>query len=103
MTDQERIEELESIVGVGKNDIARDAFFSFCKVVDMQSKRLKKFNLDTEIVKDAKEDKVYDRTMDIVVKMPKMITDLISLRDQLKISNKEIQEAFVDSIAQPRK
>ncbi len=99
---KQRCEDYESILGISDNDVAKKAFMSLCRVVEQQTKRLNKFNLDTEITKDAKEDKVYDRTMDIIVKMPKMIGDIHSLRKELGITNKQIEEAFVDGIAEKR-
>lgn len=99
-----KCEEYEKIIGVGEHDVARSAFYALCRIADLQTKRLNKFNIETEIAKDSKEDKIYDRTMDIVVKMPKMITDINSLRKELGLTNKNIQEeVFVDSIAETRK
>ena len=102
---EERVKELESIIGIDKNDIARNAFISFCKMVASQTNLLNNFKLDTEIKKiPAKDgDKIYDRTMAIHDGMPKMIENVLNLRDKLKISNKEIEEAFVDNIAETRK
>lgn len=94
-------EEYESILGIDDKDLVREAFLAYCKMVDMQTKRLKKFNLDNEIIKE-KADLVYDRTMAIAEKMPKSISEIISLREQLKITKKEIEESFADTIAQPR-
>lgn len=100
---QKKCEEYESILGIGEFDLAKKAFISFCRVVHQQSERLNKFKLDTEIVKEDKADKVYDRTMDIVIKMPKMISDIHNLRKELGISNTQIEEAFTDGIADKRK
>lgn len=98
-----KCEEYESILGIGEFDLAKKAFISFCKVINQQAKRLDKFTLETEIIKEDKADKVYDRTMDIVVKMPKMISDIHSLRKELGISNAQLEEAFTDGIAERRR
>lgn len=101
---KKKCEEYESILGVGERDIAKDAFISLCRVVSAQSKRIGKFNLDTEIETNSKEDKVYDRTMAIVEKMPKMISEINSLRKELGLTNKLVSdEVFADSIAKERK
>ena len=75
-------------------------------MLSQQTKRLNKFELDKEIGSNSKEDKVYDRTMDIVIKMPKMISELNSLKAELKIIGSEDEDkknkAFVDNIAQNR-
>jgi len=99
---KQKISDYEAILGVGQNDIAKDAFLSLCRIVKLQSKRLNKFDLEHEIGQNSKEDKIYDRTMDIVVKMPKMISDIHSLRKELAITNSQIEEAFVDGIAEKR-
>lgn len=106
MSEQEkRIEELEGIIGIGKNDIARKAFMAVCKMTASQTTLLNNFTIESEIKKiPAKDgDKIYDRTIAILDGMPKLIGNIIELRDKLKISTKDIEEAFVDSIAQPRK
>lgn len=105
MTDidyKQKCEEYEQLLGIGGNDIAKDAFIALCRITKQQTKRLSKFDLEKEIGVNAKEDKVYDRTMDIVVKMPKMISDINTLRKELNISNNQIEEAFTDGIAEKR-
>lgn len=87
---KKRCDEYEKMLGIGKYDIPRKAFFALCKIVESQTNRLNKFNLDTEIVKDAKEDKVYDRTKAIWEGLPKMITDINSLRKDLNIKEIDI-------------
>jgi len=99
---QQTISDYESILGIGDNDIAKEAFLSLCKIAKQQSKRLNKFDLDKEIGSNPKDDKVYDRVMEIVVKMPKMISDIHALRKELGITNNQIEEAFVDGIAEKR-
>lgn len=102
---KKRCEELEEIIGIGKNDIARKAFISVCRMVSAQTDLLNKFTIETEIKKIPSKDgdKIYDRTIAVLDGMPKMITNIVELRDKLKITPKEIEEAFVDAIAQDRK
>lgn len=102
MTDAEKIQEYEEILGVNGKDIAKKAFLALCKVAKAQTKRLEIFNLDKEIAVNPKDDKIYDRTMGIVDSMPKMIKDIKSLREELGIKQKEIEEAFIDGIAEKR-
>jgi hypothetical protein len=99
---QQKVDDYESILGIGENDVAKEAFYSLCRIARQQTKRLDKFELDKEIGQNPKEDKVYDRVMEIVVKMPKMISDIHALRKELGITNKQIEEAFVDGIAEKR-
>lgn len=86
-----KIAEYEKILGIGEYSIEKRAFFALCRIANLQTDRLNKFNLDTEIVKDAKEDKIYDRTMGIVKEMPKMISDINTLRKELGINKTEFE------------
>lgn len=99
---KQKVEDYESILGIGDNDLAKKAFFSLCRVAKLQTNRLNIFDLDKEIGQNPKDDKVYDRVMEIVVKMPKMISDIHALRKELGITNTQIEEAFVDGIAEKR-
>lgn len=87
---KKRCEDYESILGVGEYSIEKSAFFALCRMVESQTLRLNKFNLETEIAKDAKEDKVYDRTMGIVKEFPKLLTELTALRKELGIERKDM-------------
>lgn len=93
MTDtdyKKRCEDYEKILGVGEVSIEKSAFFALCKMVESQTHRLNKFNLETEIGKDAKEDKIYDRTMGIVKEFPKLLTEVSALRKELGIERKDM-------------
>lgn len=83
------------------------AFYALRKMLSQQTKRLNKFDLEREISQNSKEDKVYERTMDIVIKMPKMISELNALRSEMKLSGDERKDTedmpFIESIAETRK
>jgi nitrogen fixation/metabolism regulation signal transduction histidine kinase len=70
-----------------------------------QTDRIDKFDLDKEIGLNPKDDKVYDRTMEIVIKMPKMISELNGLKTELKLTGKqEVDEApFIETVAETRR
>jgi hypothetical protein len=99
---KQKCEEYEEILGVGGKDIAKRAFLSICRIVNQQTKRLDKFDLDKEIGQNPKEDKIYDRTIAILEGMPKMIKDINALRAELKITKKEEEQTFIDSVADTR-
>ena len=100
---KEKCEEYEEILGINGKDLAKKAFLSICRIVNQQTKRLDKFVLDNEIGVSPKDDKIYDRTMAMVEGMPKMIKDINALRVELKITKKEEEETFIDSIAETRR
>jgi hypothetical protein len=91
---KKKVDEYEKMIGIGEYDIAKNAFFAICRIADLQTKRLNKFNLETEIAKDAKEDKIYDRTKAIWEGMAKMISDINSLRKELGIGKAEVAQQF---------
>jgi hypothetical protein len=93
---QQQVSEYEAILGVGKNDLAKRSFISYCKAVKKLSDRVKNITASGEDGAFTKED------TDLVTKMPKMINDVVDLREKLKLSNNEIEEAFVDGIAEKR-
>jgi len=82
------------------------AFYALRSMLIKQTNRINKFDLDREIGLNAKEDKVYDRTMDIVIKMPKMISELNALKAELKLSGNEekdkLKVPFIETIAKDR-
>lgn len=98
---KKKCEEYEKILGVGNYDIERSAFFALCRMADLQTQRLNNFNLESEIKGDPKEDKVYDRTMKILENIPKMISDINSLRRELNIGRKDIEQQFTKQRTTP--
>lgn len=92
---QQKVKDYESILGIGQYDLAKRSFISFCKAVRKLSDRAKNIT-ESEGGFFNKED------TDLVSKMPKMINDLIDLRERLKLSGAETEEAFVDGIADKR-
>ena len=95
---QQKLDDLKKAYGVGGYSIEKNAFFALCRIAELQTNRLNKFNLDSEITKDAKEDKVYDRTMAIVKELPKMISDINGLRKELNIGTKEMEQKLTRQI-----
>ncbi len=93
---KKKCEEYEAILGIGQYDLAKRSFISFCKAVRKLSDRAQKIS-STEDGGYAKED------TDLVSKMPKMISDIVDLRDKLKLTKKEEEETFIDSIAETRR
>ena len=93
---KKKCEEYESILGIGQYDLAKRSFISLCKPVRKLSDRAQKIS-STEDGGYSKED------TDLVSKMPKMISDIVDLRDKLKLTKKEEEETFIDSIAETRR
>lgn len=99
-------EQLKEKIASMEDNPEVHAFYALRKMLTQQTKRLNKFDLEKEISVNAKEDKMYERTMDIVVKMPKMISELTALKTELKITGNEEDDKrnkpFVDGIAKSR-
>jgi hypothetical protein len=86
---QKENELLKRKLAYFEKDAASRGFFSLNRIVNQQIDRLNSFDLDTEIKQDPKTDKVYDRTQAIWEKLPKLISELNSLRFELKIDEGE--------------
>ena len=98
---KQTIQEYEQILGIGEYSIEKDAFYALCRITMLQTVRLNRFNLETEIAKDAKEDKIYERTMAIVKELPKMISDISSLRKELGVEKKDAREQYLKQSITP--
>ena len=94
---KEKCEEYEAILGIGQFDLAKRSFINYCKAVKKLSERVKNISATGEDGAFSKED------TDLVTKMPKMINDVVDLRDKLKLTKREIEETFIDSIAETRR
>lgn len=104
--DKKKIEILERKLAHFEKDATKRGFYALNRIVNLQADRLNKFNLETEIAKDAKEDKVYDRTATIWEKLPKLLSELNSLKIELRISGDEesdTSKTFTDTIADNRR
>jgi len=100
---QKRIEILEQRLQLYENDAVYRGYYVLNKVVNEQIGILISLNLENEIKKDPKEDKKYDRVKGIWEGLKGMLTDLNTLKVELKITGDEEKDkrktAFLDTLA----
>jgi hypothetical protein len=97
---------LKKRISLYENDATYRGYYALNKIVNQQVDRLNKFNLESEISQNAKEDKVYDRTKAIWEGLRGMISDLNILKAELKITGNEERDGkkvpFIETVAEPR-
>lgn len=102
-----KIASLEQRLSLYEKDATFRGYYALNKIVNQQIERLQKFNLETEITQNAKDDKTYDRTKNIWEGLKGMISDLVALKTELKISgdqDKDINKKvpFIETVAEQR-
>ena len=91
--EKKKVSVLEQKLAVYENDdLEREGYYALKYWVKQQIDIVKDFQLSEEIKKNPKEDKYYDRVKALGEDMKKMISDLNTLRSELKISQKEDRE-----------
>lgn len=103
---QKRVEILEQRLQLYENDAVYRGYYVLNKVINEQIDILKSLNLESEIKKDPKEDKKYDRVKGIWEGLKGMLTDLNTLKSELKITGDEDKDKkkvpFLDTLATKR-
>jgi len=88
----EKVNEYEKILGIGENDPTKNAFIIFVKILNQQSDYLKEFKIKDKIDGKKSESVEYDRAMQMVDGLPKMITSVNDLRSLLKLTKEDLAE-----------
>lgn len=88
----DKINEYEKILGIGENDPTKNAFIIFVKILNQQSDYLKEFKIKDKIDGKKSESVEYDRAMQMVDGLPKMITSVNDLRSLLKLTKEDLVE-----------
>jgi hypothetical protein len=103
---QKKVDALEQQLRLYENDSIYRGYYVLNKVVNEQIDILKSMNLASEIGLNPKEDKKYDRIKAIWEGLKGMITDLNTLKVDLKITGDEHRDSkkvpFNDRIAENR-
>jgi hypothetical protein len=99
MSEQEKIKELEKENSFLKNRLRLyeepspvRAYYVGQKLLNQQVDYLKNFEFADEIKKNPKDDKVYDRSMDVFEKLTGNATKLNNLRSDLSLSGDESKD-----------
>ena len=87
------LEHYKKILGAG--DIATRSYISAVKILEQQVDFLNNFNIKENISKATKDDATYSRASDMWEKMPKMISELHKLKNELGIEYVEKEEELI--------
>lgn len=87
--EKRKVSFLEKEIALYKTDATIRGYYVQNRIVNQQLDILEKFNLETEIKLNPKEDKFYDRAMSLSDNMTKTITSLNALKLELKITGNE--------------
>lgn len=88
----ETIEELKKKLALYETDATKKGFYALNRIVNLQVEQLNKFELDTEIGQNPKDDKKYDRVKALWEGLRSMISDLNALKIELKITGNEKED-----------
>lgn len=80
------------------------AFYAMQRILNQQADFLSKFDLEYEIKRYEKDDKVYDRASELWEKLPTAISKLAILKTEIGVTGNEekdvaIKASFLDRIA----
>lgn len=91
---KKRCEEYEKRMGIGQDDPAKDGYLVLVAQLRQQNEYLKDFRLKDKIGNAVKDDPVYARSMDLIEKLPKMISSVSVLRIELKMEGEEKKSTY---------
>ena len=89
---QKIIIEYEKILGIGEHDPMKNAFIIYVKILNQQSDYLQDFKIKEKIDGKKSESAEYDRAMEMIKGLPKMINDVNDLKSVLKLSKEDLAE-----------
>ena len=90
---QEELEHYKKILGAG--DIATRSYISAVRILEQQVEFLNGFKIKENISKATKDDATYSRASDMWEKLPKMISELHKLKNELGIQYVEREEEMI--------
>jgi len=87
MTELEKeLEHYKKILGVGEHNPVLNAYKVYVTQLRQRVQYLELFSLKSKITTPAKDDPEYERAMDLIDSLPKMITSVNDLQVQLKVT-----------------
>ena len=82
----ESVEELRKKLSLFENDASKRGFYTLNRIVNQQIEFLNTFNITSKISSSEKEDAtMYKNAKELWENLPKMISSLNQLRDEMKI------------------
>lgn len=90
---QKEIEHYKQVLGIG--DIATRSYRTAVKILEQQVEFLDGFKIREKISSANKDDATYGRACDMWEKLPKLISELHKLKNELGIEYVEKEEEFL--------
>jgi hypothetical protein len=88
--EQQKVKVLEQKLAIYENeDLEREGYFALKGYIKQQVDFIKEFKLKDEISKNPKDEKFYDRVKSIGEGLKGMLTDLNTLKSELKITKED--------------
>lgn len=87
--EQKKVSVLEQKLALFEDEPEKSGYFALKRILNAQIKILNKFDLDTEIGQNPKDDKKYDRTKSLWEGLKPMIVELKNLKVELGITSLE--------------
>lgn len=99
MTDLETLkqenEKLRKENRLLRTDSSVRAFFALNRIINQQIDLLNDFDLKSNVEGKKSENAAFERTQSIWKEMPKLVSELNSLRNEMKIDDKEDEEEIL--------
>ena len=101
---QEKIEKLEKKLALYEKDSPARAYYVGQRMLNQQLDIIDEFKLKDEIIKNPKEDKLYDRVMSLFGDLTANATKINNLKGELDLSGDEKKDisrkpSFLDKMA----
>src|ERR1700689_3964120 len=91
---KKQISVLEQRLALYENDPQKNGDYVFRRILNQQVEYLKGFTIKDKIQGKASEDATYARSKDMWEGLPKMISDMNTLKKELNIDPKEEEKEF---------
>ena len=97
---------LEQRLALYEKDAAVRGYYAINRIVNLQVDYVNSFDIKSNIGKDPKEDKIYDRAKGIWEGLEPMIMSLAKLKETLRLTGDELRDnkkvSFTDRLAEKR-
>ena len=103
---QQKVSVLEQRLALYEKDASVRGYYALNRIVNLQVDYVNSFDIKSNIGKDPKEDKTYDRAKGIWEGLEPMIMSLAKLKETLKLTGDESRDSkrvsFTDRLAEKR-
>lgn len=91
---KKKVSVLEQRLALYENDPEKSGYFAFKRILNQQVEYLKNFTIKDKISGKASEDATYARSKDMWESLPKMISEMNTLKKELNIDPREEEKEY---------